>query len=132
MSDVLGAKFAKLGVNNYAEWVRPMPAILHLKNLFRLVDGKITGLPKDDKQIAAWKNNKEKAAGLICLALEELQMVHIEVIMHDPGQLWRVLEAYHVQKQPTSCLLPFTPSLVTQTGQQDLARVYMLPQRTSQ
>ena len=59
------------------------------------------------KEIAAWKDNEEKAAGLICLALEELQMVHIEVIMHDPGQLWRVLEAYHVQKQPTSCFVAF-------------------------
>ena len=51
MSDVLGAKFAKLGANNYAEWVRPMTAVLRSKNLFRLVNGEITCPPKDNKEI---------------------------------------------------------------------------------
>ena len=98
MSDVLGAKFAKLGANNYAEWVRPMTAVLRSKNLFRLVNGEITCPPKDHKEIAAWKDNEEKAAGLIFFALEDSQMVHVEAIMHDPVQMWRVLEAYHVKK----------------------------------
>lgn len=107
MNDSLGAKLPKLGADNYAEWLPPMSAHLRAKKVFRLVSGEKPCPTKDDDKIAEWKDQEEVAAGLICLALEDSQLVHVEGIMHDPVAMWKVLEAFHVQKRPTSRFVAF-------------------------
>ena len=107
MNDSLGAKVPKLGADNYAEWSPIMTAVLRSKRLFRLVSGEKRCPTQDDKEIEEWKENEEAAAGLICLALEDTQLVHVEGITHDPVAMWKALEAFHVQKRPTSRFVAF-------------------------
>lgn len=65
----------------------------------------------DDDDLKDWKKDRQQAAGLIFLALEEDQKSHVLDIMDDPKTMWTTLEAVHVQKRSSTRFLAYNTLL---------------------
>ncbi|KDQ55422.1 hypothetical protein JAAARDRAFT_133811 [Jaapia argillacea MUCL 33604] len=92
--------FPALSELNYGLWSENMKALLKTKGLWGLVSGTLPrptptvegSLTGDEKELLrAWKAKKEEVTGLLWLALEDGQKVHVKGKEDDAVQLWKAL-----------------------------------------
>jgi hypothetical protein len=76
-----------------------MRASLMEKTIWGVVSGSLSA-PADPGELKKWKEMREKAVGMLFLALEEDQRVHLGGEWDDPAKMWTSLQAVHLQKRP--------------------------------
>jgi hypothetical protein len=84
-----------------------MKAYLMQKKVWAHAKGATTA-PTDPDKKSDWEKEKEQAAGLIWLHLEEGQKSQVVDVMEEPNQVWLKLEAVHVQKRPATRFNAYT------------------------
>jgi hypothetical protein len=108
--------FPHLSSSNWGQWADNMEAYLSTKELWEYVDGSASSpspadpnhpTAEEKKDMGDWKRKSAKASGELWLALEDDQKVHVKEAKGDPAEMWRCLEAVHVQKKPGARFLAY-------------------------
>ncbi|KDQ05940.1 hypothetical protein BOTBODRAFT_122088, partial [Botryobasidium botryosum FD-172 SS1] len=103
--------FAKLSESNYDSWHWDMMMFLKTRKLWSHVDGsdpqpapadKAKPTADELKELRAWKQCVEAAAGYIWYALDANQKTHVKPFIEDPGKMWTTLKDLHQQQTSAS------------------------------
>ncbi|KAI0077277.1 hypothetical protein K474DRAFT_1752053 [Panus rudis PR-1116 ss-1] len=97
--------FPLLSAHNYSTWKSDVQAALRSKGLWRIVSGSIS--KPDDKEaekLEAYLDKADRAAGILSLAVDKDQRVHLAGIEDDPVKIWAKLEI-HMAKESLSALM---------------------------
>ncbi|KAF8223177.1 hypothetical protein L208DRAFT_1318233 [Tricholoma matsutake] len=94
--------FEQLSASNYMDWSGEMKAWLMNMGTWGIVSGKEKRPNEKEhaKDAAAWDKASYKAAGELFLCVSKKQWVHFRGYEEDPIQVWKRLEAAHLQKKP--------------------------------
>ncbi|KAI0072021.1 hypothetical protein K474DRAFT_1605896 [Panus rudis PR-1116 ss-1] len=91
--------FPLLSAHNYSTWKSDVQASLRSKGFWRIVSGSIC--KPDDKEaekLEAYLDEADRAAGILFLAVDKDQRVHLAGIEDDPVKIWVKLEEIHMEK----------------------------------
>ena len=97
-----------LNNRNYPSWSKEIKAWLRLKGLWLLVSGDEKApvgskeKPAEPKEVAEWKRNAQKAAGVLLLSVEEQFRGVLDGIEDDPIAIWTTLEEQFNKKSAGS------------------------------
>ncbi|KAF8227132.1 hypothetical protein L208DRAFT_1496586 [Tricholoma matsutake] len=94
--------FEQLSASNYMDWSGEMKAWLMKTGTWGIVSGKETRPNQKEhaKDAAAWDKASYKAAGELFRCISKKQQVYFRGYEEDPIQIWKRLEASHLQKKP--------------------------------
>jgi hypothetical protein len=101
--------FPALTSTNYGSWADNMEAHLKTHVLWSYVSGTA---PKpspvdaskptaaEQEALRVWQEKSDQASGLLWLAVEDDQKVHVRDVKGDPVEVWKALKEVHVQQKP--------------------------------